>query len=118
MAEYLLLLGNGVAEPREHSPEEFQEAVGRFVEWSQRLHAEGHFVSGDKLCSDGRFAVRRRGAEVVVDGPYAETKEGVAGYYKVRADSLDQALDLARTCPLLWQGGEVIVMEVDESMKP
>jgi len=49
---------------------------------------------------------------VVTDGPYAELKEVVGGYIIVKADSLDDALQLAHGCPILYVGGHVEVRDI------
>jgi hypothetical protein len=50
---------------------------------------------------------------VVTDGPYTEIKESVGGYTVVKADSLDEAVELAKGCPILTVGGNVEVREIE-----
>ena len=63
----------------------------------------GHFVSGASLQPSSTATTVETsvtgGAGSVTDGPYTETKEDIGGFYVVRADDLDQALELARAIP-------------------
>ncbi len=58
--------------------------------------------------------MRVRNGKVVLDGPYAEAKEIVGGYYLITAKDYDEACEVARGVPTLTYGGSVEVREVDE----
>jgi hypothetical protein len=59
--------------------------------------------------------VKGHGAEVAVtDGPYAETKEIIGGYFLIEAASEDEAVSIATGCPGLKRGGKVAVHQVIE----
>lgn len=47
------------------------------------------------------------GGHIVTDGPFAETKEALGGYYLIEAGDLDQALEFAKLCPAPFGGVEV-----------
>ncbi len=49
----------------------------------------------------------------MVDGPFAETKETIGGYYLVEAPSYAEAVEIACTCPILGAGGSVEVRELE-----
>jgi hypothetical protein len=51
-----------------------------------------------------RVTGARGGDVVTTDGPYAETKEAMTGFYLVEADDLDAALAIAARCPSAWDG--------------
>jgi hypothetical protein len=70
-------------------------------------------LGGDPL-KGGGTTLRMRGGELVVDGPYAETKESVGGYFLIQAADLAEASDVARGCPILTYGGVVELRELDE----
>ena len=59
----------------------------------------------------------RDGQVRVTDGPYAEVKEVVGGYFLIRASSYDVAVEIARTCPHLRYGGRIEVRQVDDHAK-
>jgi hypothetical protein len=109
MAEYLILIyGNerGYAEAAEAGPQVWQQAMeahGRFAEQVVELGAKMH--GGNALQPTGT-ATSIRG-DVVTDGPFAETKEALGGYYLIEADDLDHALAIAKLCPAPFGGVEV-----------
>lgn len=96
--EYLLLSrGQWDADK---SKEEIQATIDRFYEWHARLVAEGKFKPGYRLTTDGKFVTRTG----VIDGPFAETKEVVGGYWFVAACSLQEAVAIAAGSPCLACG--------------
>jgi len=68
---------------------------------TEELRASGAFVAGDPLqpTSTATTVRLRDGDQLVTDGPFAETKEQLGGYYVVEADSLDEALAIAARLP-------------------
>lgn len=86
---------------------------GSFKTWpeaTETLQADGVLRGGDGLQPvDTATTVRHRGGEhVLTDGPFAETKEHLLGYYLIEVDSLDKALDYARRMPMIgWGSVEV-----------
>ena len=96
------------------SPEELQEAIGRYMAWSAKLEADGKLEGGAKLADEGGRRLSRDGDEVVVvDGPYAEAKEVIGGYHTILAESYDHAVELCRDHPHLAFGGRIDVRELD-----
>ena len=57
--------------------------------------------SGHQLAPEGKILSGRKG---VTDGPFAESKEGIAGYWFIYADSLEEAVEIAKRDPLLDYG--------------
>lgn len=106
MAEYLILINedeNGYATA---SPDVFQQVMdahGRFAE--QVEQAGGKILSGRAL-QPTPTATSIRG-DVVTDGPFAETKEALGGFYLIEARDLDHALKIAKLCPARFGGVEV-----------
>jgi len=80
------------------------EAMGRY---NEELVAQGWFVDGMGLrpSRDGARVVFEGGEPTVTDGPFAETKELIAGFTILRADSLDEATAIARRWPPVDGGG-------------
>lgn len=96
--EYLLLSrGHWDADK---SKEEIQATIDRFYEWYARMVAQGKFRPGYRLTTDGKFVTRTG----VLDGPFAETKEVVGGYWFVIAGSLQEAAAIAAESPCLAAG--------------
>ena len=91
-----------------------REALEIWNAWCDELAATGVALGGNPLEPAGKLVQAspgRRGAEVV-DGPFAEAKELVGGYHLVRAASLDEAVELAKGCPLVEHGMTVEVRPV------
>jgi hypothetical protein len=101
--EYMFLLTVDESQaPRPGSPAS-QAMMPAWLAYNQQLIDGGHWISGGSLQqSDVTTVVRKNGeaAATITDGPFAETKEQVAGFYLVRADDLDTALALATAIPL------------------
>jgi hypothetical protein len=106
MPQYMLLIyGDPSKGPAEGSP----EAEAEFKEWfsyTEALRDSGAFVSGDPLepPSTATTVAVRNGDRVVTDGPFADTKEWLGGYYVVEAPDLDAALDHAVRMPNIDYG--------------
>jgi len=75
--------------------------MAEYVQFTEELATHGTAYSGDPLTGpDTATTVRVRGGEtLVVDGPFAETKEWMSGYFLLDLDSLDQALAVAAMIP-------------------
>jgi hypothetical protein len=105
MAEYLILIyqNEGDADPTPELWQQAMEAHGRFAE--QIVEQGGKMLGGNAL-QPTPAATSIRG-DVVTDGPFAETKEALGGYYLIEANDLDQALAIAKLCPAPTGGVEV-----------
>ena len=106
MAEYMILICEDENAYATASPEVLQqvmEAHSRFAE--QVGEKQGTIVSGRALQPTATATTIR--GDVVTDGPFAETKEAVGGYYLIEARDLDHALDIAKLCPARFGGVEV-----------
>lgn len=102
--EYMLLIhADPASAPSDPSSDGFEEMMAAWFAYNQMLVEGGHFLSGASLQPSSTATTIETSASggtgTVVDGPYTETKEDIGGYYVVRADDLDQALELARAIP-------------------
>jgi hypothetical protein len=90
--------------------EERQACYAESTQVAHELQASGHFVATSPLQSVATATtVRvRDGKRIVTDGPFAETREQLGGFYIVEARDLDEALDIAARIP----GGRVGSVEV------
>jgi len=105
MANYMLLLHDDPAIFKDFSPEQFQEIILRYRNWGQSLRDAGRWVDGHKLVDGAGRTLRREGGETrVIDGPFSETKEVVAGYFSITAASYDEAVEIAMGSPHLDYG--------------
>jgi hypothetical protein len=107
---YLLLFRS--ADWYEGLPEaKVREIVADWMDWYQRLTNEGVVEKGNALAPAAKIV----GAKDVSDGPFAESKETVGGYFIVRAKSVDEAVAVAKQCTGMPYGIRVEVREMLET---
>ncbi|HEY1867590.1 MAG TPA: YciI family protein [Candidatus Cybelea sp.] len=109
MAEFLYIYRGG---QRGWTPEESQQIMQKWVSWFKELGATGNLKDGGQPLEAEGKVVKSKSA--VTDGPYAETKDLVGGYTLIEADTLAQAAELAKGCPILERQG---IVEVRPIMK-
>jgi hypothetical protein len=99
--QYLLLIHDDEQLWAGMSDEERGSYFAEYMRFTQELIDSGTYVGGNQLHpSSATTVVRVRGGETLTtDGPFAETKEQLAGYYLVEADTLDDALEWAERIP-------------------
>jgi hypothetical protein len=110
-----LLLFRGTNWDRDLSPEEIDRVTNRWIAWFDRLTAQGKAKAGQPLSNEGKLVSGRKG-QTVADGPFAESKETIAGYIYLRVTGLDEAVEIARECPGLDYGVTVEVRPVSEQI--
>jgi hypothetical protein len=88
------------------SPEELAAQMPRWGEYTEKLKQSGLFLAGEALeGAEVATTVRVRGGETqITDGPFAETKELLGGYYLVQASDLDTVLEHAARMPNIEYG--------------
>ena len=109
---YMLLIGNDRNAPPP-TPAEGQTLVQGHGTFAEALRAAGKMVVADRLRpdSDGARIRLKAGQPQVTDGPFAETKEALGGYYLIECDSRDEAIEWAKKVPLR-DGGFVEVRPI------
>jgi hypothetical protein len=118
MAKYMLLLGGADLDKRSGSAALAPKMFERFSGWLSSLREGGHYIDSNKLHDQTGARLTVRGGQVV-EGPFMETKEAVGGVFVVKAASLEEAVALARKCPILdLQNGYVEVRVVEEVPRP
>lgn len=110
--DYLLLFrGNGWE--NHLSPEELRKVVTDWYAWFQRLAQEGKCLGGLPLLKTGKLISGKQG-RTISDGPFAESKESVAGYFHLRVANEREAIAIAQQCPGLDYGCVVELRPVGE----
>jgi hypothetical protein len=109
--EYMLLF-RGTDGDRGLSPEETQNVMSRWIAWFDRLTEQGMARAGQPLTDKGKVISGKKG-QTVLDGPFTESKETIAGYILLQVDNLDEAVEIAKECPGLDYGISVEVRQVD-----
>lgn len=80
------------------SPEDMQAELQKWNTWIGGIAAQGKLIATDALYPTGK-SVKGLG-HVVTDGPYTEAKEIVSGYMLLKADSIEEAIELSKGCPM------------------
>src|ERR1700742_3027475 len=110
MKEFLMIYRNEAMPEAKYSPDEMQAILKQWENWMGSIAAQNKLVSqGNRLGSEGATV---KPGNVVTDGPYAEIKEFIGGYTMIKADTLQEAVEIAKGCPILHVGGNVEVRAV------
>ncbi len=106
MAQYMILIYEDEAGYATATPEVYGEILAEHERFAAGVEGLGAKVVGGEALELTTTATSVRGTDVT-DGPFAETKEALGGYYLVDAPDLDTALAVARTVPARFGGVEV-----------
>ncbi len=113
MPQYMLILHEEPMDYSQMSPEDIEAVIREYIEWSQAVEAKGKYVGGQKLKDDGGRQLNGFGSEFrVTDGPYAEAKEIIGGFFTISATDYNEAVELAADCPHLKFGGRIELHEI------
>ena len=105
MAQYMLLLHQDPGNMADLPREKMMEVVKRYYLWSDTMRKKGKLVGGEKLASGRVRHVKVAGGKPVAsDGPYAEAKEMMGGFWVIEAPDLDSALEWTRRAALACEG--------------
>jgi len=106
MSKFMYLFRSNPTAYQSLSPEQMQQTMKKWMDWKDTLEKNGHVrLFGERL--DGTGKVVRGKAKAVTDGPFVEVKDFIQGYILVEANDLDQAVELAKGCPILESDGTV-----------
>jgi hypothetical protein len=92
------------------SRNKIQKAIDQFYTWLDRLVNDGKMKRGQRLTHEGKTIVR---PNVITDGPFGESKEVIGGYWFILADSLDEAVQIAKGNPCLDCGLFLEIRPID-----
>jgi len=110
MKDYLFLFRGGL-DFTKASPEQLQQALMNWKNWTEELSKKGIYGGGERLTRNDAVVVKGN-AKQVIDGPYNESKEIVGGYITITADNLQQAIEISKGCPIFNFDGNVEIREV------
>ena len=82
------------------SPDERRAIVGEHMAYGQMLRDRGAYVLGEALEGQSTAVVHPGEKRLVTDGPFAETKEALGGFYVVECENREEALELAARVPV------------------
>jgi hypothetical protein len=103
---YMALIYTEEVDPATTPPEQWQEVMDAYIKFGNEAAAAGVMKGGDALQpTQTATTVRvRDGKTLTTDGPFAETKEALGGYYIFEARDLDEAIEWAARLPGSWWG--------------
>jgi len=88
------------------SPEQIQAWMKQTMDWIGGIAAQNKFVLGNGLAFDDSRVVWHN--QVVTNGPFGEIKETIGGYIIVKANSVEEAVEFAKDCPVLQGDGNSV----------
>jgi hypothetical protein len=99
--KYLCLIYDDETMWPKMSKDEMDRAMGEYFAFTEAIKSSGHYLGGEALTpTNTATTVRvRKGKTVTTDGPFAETKEQLGGYYLVEAKDLNDAIQVAARIP-------------------
>ncbi len=106
MKDFMFLFRNSEEAVNKLSPEEKKEYFTKWGVWLKKFVDDKIYEDGDRLSSTDAMVIS--GTEkVVTDGPYIESKEIIGGYVRIKAESIKEAVEYAKECPVLLTNGSV-----------
>ncbi|PYT67927.1 MAG: hypothetical protein DMG39_22640 [Acidobacteria bacterium] len=108
--KYMLLIYDDTRVWEKFSEAEKQKGMDLYMKFTQEVKSGGHYVASSQLqpASVATTVRTREGKRLVTDGPYAETREQLGGYYMIEANNLDEAIAIAERVPSAqWGAVEV-----------
>jgi len=110
MNEFMLIFRNAMPKHNEKpSAEQMQIMVSQWQNWITEISYQGKYSSTNRLLPEGKTISP---GKMVTDGPFVEGKEMVSGYLVIKSENLNDAVELAKSCPALEYGGTVEVRSV------
>lgn len=111
MKEFTLIFRNSSNPNVTPSPEQMQQVLTNWMNWMGSIAAQNKLADkGNRLSMAEAKTVKAD--NVVTDGPYTEIKEFINGYIIVKTNTIDEAVEIAKNCPILLIGGNVEVRKV------
>lgn len=110
MNEFSLIFRNQQNPDAQFSPEQMQGILKQWRDWIGGIAAQDKLANpGNRLAFEGAVL---NSPTLITDGPYAETKEIISGFIIVKTDTLADAVELAKGCPVFAAGGSVEVRAI------
>lgn len=100
MTQYMLLLHQVPNYNMDLPREKMMEMTKRYMAWADGLRQKGKMAGGEKLAAGGVRHIKVEGGKPVAsDGPYAEAKDVIGGYFVIEAKDAAEAETIAKDCP-------------------
>ena len=106
MDEYIILMRlDLLTKEAQPSPEQLQVYMKMYQDWVGSIAAQNKFSGGKGLSTEGKVI---KANNVITDGPYAEIKESIAGFIIIKAKDFEDAVSIAKDCPILQGAGNSV----------
>jgi hypothetical protein len=102
MKEFIMVYRNAPVAGFNPTPEQIEAVEKQWANWLEGIAAQGKLGGGYRPGPEGKTA---HPGNVVTDGPYAEVKEILMGVSVLKVETIDEALEIAKGCPILQVGG-------------
>jgi len=111
MNEFALIFRNSIQSDVKPSPAQIQEVMNAWMSWMGSIAAQNKLADkGNRLSMSNSKTVSA--GNMVTDGPFVEIKEFINGYILVKTETIDEAVEIAKECPILKIGGKVEVRKI------
>lgn len=106
MAKYAILIYEDEEAWSRGGQEAWDQAMQAHNRFAEQVTEKGGSIAGGEALQPTTAATSIRD-DIVTDGPFAETKEALGGFYLIEARDLDHAIEIAKLCPATFGGVEV-----------
>jgi hypothetical protein len=113
MKEFMIAMSGKSVDWRAMGPEENQKIMEKYFAFVDTLKRK-HGFSGGSALNQAAYSLKSDLGKIIVDGPFAETKEVLNGYFIFKALNFDEAIEIAKQCPALTHGETVQVFELSQ----
>jgi hypothetical protein len=113
MAKFLVVARSTGVAYANRSPQEMQQVLQKYMAWAAGLRDAGRMLHAEKLRGGGRVVRGSAGKMTVTDGPFAESKEVIGGFWLLEASSYDEVLAFLKDHPHL-EAGTLEVRQIED----
>lgn len=104
MKKFLILLREDLSAANQMTPEQVEADIAEYMQWVEGLKKNGHHVISDPLETSGSMISKHK---IETDGPFIESKEAISGFFVILAKDMEEAIYIARSCPIFKNEGIV-----------
>lgn len=106
MNEFLILMRlDLITKEAQPSPQQLQVYMKQYHDWVEGIVAQKKFLGGKGLSTEGKVI---KPDHVITDGPFVEIKESLAGFISILAEDFEDAVEIAKRCPILGGAGNSV----------
>ncbi len=102
MKKFLILLREDLAAVDKMTPEQMEADIAEYIQWKEGLEKEHRHVMSDPLETAGAMVFKNK---IETDGPFIESKEAISGFFVFLAKDIEEAIQIAQSCPIFKNEG-------------